>query len=341
MDEEELDSCTGEELFKQLLRLLPTADVQDYFKNGVWQDVILKLDCRILIGHRQEAGAPEVPALDEVVMPETMPQAKQVPVAVAKPVGPQAVVNVLAKAKAKAVTLLKTPGLQRVFGVPAPKAVSSFSSAAALSSALKPAVIPSNLAKSMLAKLSAAKQANVAKAAGVVPPTARAGSGMPSAVVAGLLKPGLLKTSMNTPLNWHIKPEAKHPAPAKANPAYSLATGTAGGGTVSTVVANDLKHIASFVAKWHLDTTKAKLALAKLTPPKRQYVMENFTNQAAANKYGTASSMPAITKLEQFIVQCNRTNAWGASASAGAPTGKKVALSCLRLPAPLVLELAK
>lgn len=79
MDEAELDEDLsyddlvekkkGKDLFMQLLRVLPTAEPLDYYKNGLWKDEILRLDCRILYGHRQEAGAPEPPPLEEVVMP--------------------------------------------------------------------------------------------------------------------------------------------------------------------------------------------------------------------------------------------------------------------------------
>lgn len=64
----------GPELFKELLRIYPVAEVEDYWKNGAWKDELMRTDLQLIESHRKEAGAPEPPALEDVVMPP-MPKA--------------------------------------------------------------------------------------------------------------------------------------------------------------------------------------------------------------------------------------------------------------------------
>lgn len=66
---------TGPELFRELLRVYTMADVEDYCKNGVWQDAQMKVDMQLIEAHRKEAGSEDPPPIDEVVLPEdAMPQ---------------------------------------------------------------------------------------------------------------------------------------------------------------------------------------------------------------------------------------------------------------------------
>jgi len=60
----------GVELFRELCRHMSTACVEDYYKNGMWQNDLLKLDIEIVDAHRQEAGAPDVIPLSEVPFPD-------------------------------------------------------------------------------------------------------------------------------------------------------------------------------------------------------------------------------------------------------------------------------
>ncbi|CAJ1359705.1 unnamed protein product [Effrenium voratum] len=59
----------GAELFKEMYRLLPTLSFEDYFKNGVWQNDMMRLDIEVIDAHRREAGAPDPPAMEEVDFP--------------------------------------------------------------------------------------------------------------------------------------------------------------------------------------------------------------------------------------------------------------------------------
>jgi len=72
--EEEVLAKTGPELLKELLRVYPVAEVDDYFKAGQWKNDQMKVDLQLIHTHRREAGAPDPIALEDVKMPE-MPQA--------------------------------------------------------------------------------------------------------------------------------------------------------------------------------------------------------------------------------------------------------------------------
>merc|ERR1711933_79326 len=61
---------TGQDLFKEILRIYDTAEFEDYFKAGAWKNDLMKTDYVLLAAHRKEAGAPDPPALEDVVMPE-------------------------------------------------------------------------------------------------------------------------------------------------------------------------------------------------------------------------------------------------------------------------------
>eukprot|EP00450_Noctiluca_scintillans_P032057 CAMPEP_0194547220 /NCGR_PEP_ID=MMETSP0253-20130528/91825_1 /TAXON_ID=2966 /ORGANISM="Noctiluca scintillans" /LENGTH=78 /DNA_ID=CAMNT_0039394403 /DNA_START=57 /DNA_END=290 /DNA_ORIENTATION=+ len=73
--------------------------------------------------------------------------------------------------------------------------------------------------------------------------------------------------------------------------------------TVPTSVASspivDLRLVALFVAKWKLDHTKTKMLLAKLTPPRRRFVIQRFKT--------TVTGPPAFLTLEKYIKECDWT----------------------------------
>jgi len=74
VDVEEAMTKTGPELFKELFRIYPVADPEDYFKMGQWRNDNMKADLQLLEAHRRECGAPDVPDLEDIKMPFTMPQ---------------------------------------------------------------------------------------------------------------------------------------------------------------------------------------------------------------------------------------------------------------------------
>mmetsp|Transcript_80755 Transcript_80755/g.140186 ORF Transcript_80755/g.140186 Transcript_80755/m.140186 type:complete len:388 (+) Transcript_80755:47-1210(+) len=68
--DEDGEKKEGPELFKELFRLLPSVEVEDYYKGGRWQDVDIQLDIDLLSAHRKEAGAPEPPAVEDLEIPK-------------------------------------------------------------------------------------------------------------------------------------------------------------------------------------------------------------------------------------------------------------------------------
>mmetsp|Transcript_16072 Transcript_16072/g.25685 ORF Transcript_16072/g.25685 Transcript_16072/m.25685 type:complete len:241 (-) Transcript_16072:57-779(-) len=62
-------SKAGPELFKELLRLYPLAEIEDYYKQGQWQTEVLRLDIQIIYSHREEAGALDPLPYEQIVMP--------------------------------------------------------------------------------------------------------------------------------------------------------------------------------------------------------------------------------------------------------------------------------
>jgi len=61
---------TGLELFRELLRHYMHADIEDYFRNGVWRNDRLKADIVLIAAHRRAAGAPDPVPLEEVPEPK-------------------------------------------------------------------------------------------------------------------------------------------------------------------------------------------------------------------------------------------------------------------------------
>jgi len=67
---DEILAKAGPELFKELLRYYPVGEYEDYFKNGHWKNDQMRIDLQLYLAHRNEAGAPEPIALEDVKMPE-------------------------------------------------------------------------------------------------------------------------------------------------------------------------------------------------------------------------------------------------------------------------------
>lgn len=208
MADEEVLNKKGIELFKELLRVYSVAEVEDYYKMGVWRDELMKAYLQLIEAHRKEAGAPDPIPLEEVVMPE-LPKAPVV-----------------------------QPGLTGLFAV-------------------RP--------------------------------------GMPQIIAAGAVRPMGVTVAPSAALAVATRPVAAPVVAAAASASGPVA---------------ELRLIALFVAKWKLDPTRTKMMLAKMTPARRRYVIQNFKT--------VATGVEATNSLEQFIAQCEKTNAWGA-ATAPAP----------------------
>lgn len=198
-DLEEALTKTGGDLFKELFRIYPVADPEDYFKNGQWKNDVMKADLRLIESHRRECGAPDVKDLDEIKCPD-LPQQQ-----------------------------------------------------AAFSAGGQPAWVQPTWAQQQLGL-----GGLVVKPAGLVP----------SGSVTGIVP------------------------------------GAAVAGTASVV---EIRLIALFVAKWKLDPATSKQILAKLTPTRRRYVIQNFK--------ATKTGVEASSELEEYVAQCELDASWDAAAA--------------------------
>mmetsp|Transcript_64591 Transcript_64591/g.179670 ORF Transcript_64591/g.179670 Transcript_64591/m.179670 type:complete len:307 (-) Transcript_64591:151-1071(-) len=74
------DGKTGVELFRELVRIYSVAHVEDYYKNGVWRNDLMRIDYRLVEGARADphCSPPEMPPLEEVPEPE-LPQPAMFP----------------------------------------------------------------------------------------------------------------------------------------------------------------------------------------------------------------------------------------------------------------------
>lgn len=211
--DEEILAKTGPELFRELIRVYPVAEYEDYFKNGAWKDDLMRTDLVLIYAHAREAGAPYPPALKDVKLPD-LP--KGIPLA--RPTLPGGALNATAPRPIVATAVVKPP------------------------------------------------------------------------VAAAATAPAAAQTAAT--------------APAAAPAATAAANGAA-------MQATELRLIALFIAKWKLDANRTKLMLAKLTPPRRRYVIQSFKN--------TAGGDPTAA-LEEFIAKCEQTNAWATAAAPAAAT---------------------
>jgi len=132
--------------------------------------------------------------------------------------------------------------------------------------------------------------------------------------IAPLAKPGLITSlALKKPL---IKPSAPKAAPGATGVVSSAASAATTSGTAGAASA-ELRQIALFIQRWKLPATQTKLLLARVSPVRRKWVMANYKGSGP---------------LEQYIQQCERTNAWAAvgngtaaSATAAKPAAAKPA----------------
>lgn len=71
-DEANLERALGktdQELYRELLRLYPTAELEDYLRFGVWKNDLMRTDLQLFAVHRREAGAPDPLPLGQVQVP--------------------------------------------------------------------------------------------------------------------------------------------------------------------------------------------------------------------------------------------------------------------------------
>lgn len=250
-------SKVGIELFRELVRLNSNSVLEDYYKNGIWLESIMRLDIEILDCHRAEAGAPDPPPLSEVVVPEL----------------PKASLAALQQQQ-----MLRASMVNGLGGMRPPSMVP-------LGATMMGAATP--LGQLTKAGAMAVQATGLSKAAGVA--MSKAGA---------------------------------------TSPAMGVATAAAGISTGAAGIATDLRQIAVFVATWRLEPTRTKLLLARLSPSRRNYVMNKFVDVPA-------NGGVSVAKLEEYIVDCERTDAWadaGAEPASDGPVAAEVVEAAARRP---------
>jgi len=75
------DDRDGTELFRELRRFLPDAAVEEYYnyETGIWDKECLLIDIELIERHRQVAGAPEAPPLEEIPEVDLSQAARKTP----------------------------------------------------------------------------------------------------------------------------------------------------------------------------------------------------------------------------------------------------------------------
>lgn len=335
MTYEEISSKSGPELFKEVLRLYSAAEVDDYYKKGVWRDDLMKTDWELMRLHRKEAGAPEPPPVEELdldipELPGPTPGATGgftlKPLTPVVPGGTKTPVTV-------------SPSLPKLGAVPTPAVRPVTPATAVAPSGASPAVVSPTIP--VLRTASAAAPVGKVKVADqdVMNKTGvelfkEVLRWYPVADIEDYFKNGVWKDEiMRTdielvrlhrkeagspdpiPLEAVVMPEMPTPAPV------TLAKPAVAGGTVipklgvsltggASIPVAELRLIALFVAKFKLDLMRTKAALANMTAERRRHVMQNFQT--------TANGAAATTALEQYIAQCEKTNSWGGGTAAAA-----------------------
>eukprot|EP00927_Polykrikos_kofoidii_P035524 TRINITY_DN30095_c0_g1_i1.p1 TRINITY_DN30095_c0_g1~~TRINITY_DN30095_c0_g1_i1.p1 ORF type:complete len:325 (+),score=46.87 TRINITY_DN30095_c0_g1_i1:74-976(+) len=118
-------------------------------------------------------------------------------------------------------------------------------------------------------------------------------------VLGGIRAPGPVVAAASA-----LRPPASTPlAPVSSSPVGPANAAAANVAMLATGGTADLKQIGLFVTKWGLEPTRAKLLLARLHPTRRTFVMSNF-------QYAPVNGELPITKLEEYIAECEQSNAW-------------------------------
>lgn len=78
----------------------------------------------------------------------------------------------------------------------------------------------------------------------------------------------------------------------------------------------EMRLISTFISKWELEPARTRVLLARLSPWKRHYVIDNFT-------CNTSGSI--VAALETYIESCDKNNLWASSAPQRQASASEVA----------------
>lgn len=257
---------SGIELYRELLRHYPAADIEDYYRAGMWRNDKLRSDILLIEAHRREAGAPDPLPLDEV----PMPQLPQCPWAAITPAMPKA---------------FPMPTI-----IPGPKAA-GHSAAAGLIELRAAAIFVAKWrldpvrAKHALARLAPDKRRLVISGF-----TTEHTIGGPAAFED--LEKYINKLDETAPLQDSAAATAAvHAVP----PAFAKVPGMGGvlPPAISAAASAEMRVITLFVVKFKLDPMRTKALLLTVPASRRSHVMQTFST--------TLTGTAATEALELYI----------------------------------------
>jgi len=279
--EDENGEKSGPECFRALLRVFPSARLEDYYKNGVWQTETILIDTELIEAHRKESGAPEPPPLEEVKLPDIRP------------------------AGARPFTLLGTLKPPAAFGATKPSGLLPSSAPSAGSASRYPLLARTPPPSGSLAGTSRLVQ----RIPPLKPPARLPTSSYGSTRLAEQRVPLRAPTRAREAAEESDNAEGPK-RPPLIRPAVRPAT-SSGAPAPSSGPASELRQIALFISKWQLEPTKAKLVLARLPASRRRWVMTNYK--------GTTNLAAFIQHVSRTNAWANALS--GASAASGTSTG--------------------
>jgi len=239
------DGKTGLELFRELNRLYSEANVEDYYKMGMWKNRQMRIDWCLLDAHRKEAGAPAPPSLEDVPVPK-LPENKLFP-------GPALLTPALLQLVQSRAALAKGPAAEL-------REAAIFIS--------KNKLDPSR-SKGLLMDLSLQERRQVMETFKSEQVGFEATDDL-EAFINENKESGSLTSIQAPPL------VVAAPKVVAINGVRPLLIQSPSG-----LRAEELKAMALFIAKNKLDPTTAKAMLLKLGPERRKEVMEGFSASAA------------------------------------------------------------
>eukprot|EP00927_Polykrikos_kofoidii_P011513 TRINITY_DN148_c2_g1_i2.p1 TRINITY_DN148_c2_g1~~TRINITY_DN148_c2_g1_i2.p1 ORF type:complete len:566 (+),score=70.58 TRINITY_DN148_c2_g1_i2:255-1700(+) len=242
--EEVLSKCK-EQLFQEIVRLYPLAELEDYYKNGEWKDDLMRTDIQLFTAHRGEAGADEPLPCDQVKLPE-LPNQKN-----------ESVKNESVKNEP-----VKNESVNTASGLPAimPKPLSVLSAQASIMGDLKEIAV--FVAKWRLDPQSAKTTLLP------IPPAKR------RYVMDNFAGPNSGADGI-TELTAYIKD-------CESNGTYKALTNASTNKVCAPAGNNfDMSEVAMFAMQWKLDPTKTKSVFQALAPEQRPYVINRFSTDLA------------------------------------------------------------
>jgi len=262
----------GLELFRELLRHFPIADIEDYHRAGMWRNEKLKADIVLICAHRMEAGAADPVDLEDVPMPQ-LPSCPwgMMNAAVAKG-GAAAPVEATAASAAVNSGLVELRALSLFVAKWKLEPVKTKQTLAKLHPARRRQLISGFKTEHLDGGPEASDDLD--KYIQTLDETVPLPE-VPGNISSGAAPPAFMKAAMPMPGQPGVLPPA-----------------------ISAIAAAEMRLITLFVAKFKLEVTRTKALLGSVPVNKRALIISTFN-------CGASEGVEAMDKLEQFIKESN------------------------------------